>query len=123
VYSYENNLLFRFFELDPSALSVFSFGSPHELSDEFFASPRLRKHAKYFIQMIERAIGLLGPDIELLTDILLQLGKKHSTFGVKQSHFLPMGTALLDMLKELLKDKYTDEIKDAWVEGAFVSGR
>jgi hypothetical protein len=34
-----------------------------------------------------------------------------------------MGTALLDMLKELLKDKYTDEIKDAWVEGAFVSGR
>ena len=44
-------------------------------------------HAKYFIQMIDKALGMLGPDIELLTEILMDLGQKHVRFGVKPGKF------------------------------------
>jgi hypothetical protein len=44
-------------------------------------SARFTKHAKYFIQMIDKALGMLGPDIELLTEILLDLGQKHVGYG------------------------------------------
>jgi hemoglobin-like flavoprotein len=44
--------------------------------------------------MIEQAIGLLGPNIELLIGILIELGEKHATFGVKDSHYPAMGETL-----------------------------
>jgi nitric oxide dioxygenase len=79
-------------------------------------SQRFTKHAKYFIQMIDKALGMLGPDIELLTEILLDLGAKHVTYGVKPEYFPSMGRALLHAVKERLGDEWTDEVKDAWVE-------
>jgi hypothetical protein len=102
--------------LEPSAKEVFSFGHSEELNEDFYKSPRLIKHAKYFIQMVDRALSLLGPDIELLTEILEDLGKKHARFGVTPSMFPPMGMALLATVKELLGDKYTPEVKMAWLE-------
>ena len=63
--------------MEPSAAAVFSFGQDTELNDEFYKSPGLVKHAKYYMRMVDRAIGLLGPDIELLTEILIELGEKH----------------------------------------------
>jgi hypothetical protein len=64
--------LFRkFFAVDPSAAYVFSFGADVELTDDFFKSERLIEHAGYFITMIDKALGLLGPDVELLTETLV----------------------------------------------------
>lgn len=66
--------------------------------------------------MVDRALSLLGPDIELLTDILEDLGKKHVRFGVTPAMFPPMGMALLATVKELLGEKYTPEANKAWLE-------
>jgi hypothetical protein len=92
-------------------------------------SQRFTKHAKYFIQMIDKALGMLGLDIELLTEILLgDLGAKHVTpyhrlyssmvaYGFKPEYFPSMGRALLHAaVKEREGAHYTDEVKDAWVE-------
>jgi hemoglobin-like flavoprotein len=68
------------------------------------------------MKMVDRAIGLLGPDIELLTDILIELGEKHNKFGVKPSYYPPMGQALIKTMEDMLGDKFTQEIKDAWLE-------
>lgn len=103
------------FEASPSARQVFIFGK-EELTEEFYKSKRLRAHAVFFVKMIDRSLALLGPDVELLTDILLELGAKHRNFGVSKSHYPPMGQALLGTVEELLGDKYTDDVKDAWVE-------
>jgi hemoglobin-like flavoprotein len=102
--------------MDPSALLVFSFGKETELNDDFFKSARLVQHAKFFILMIERAIGLLGPDVELLTEVFLALGGQHAEFGVKASHYPSMGHALLRTIEELLGDKFEGEMKEAWLE-------
>jgi hemoglobin-like flavoprotein len=103
--------------LEPEAKKIFGFGSdPGPLSEKLVKSPRFVKHAKYFIQMIDKALGMLGPDIELLTEILLELGVKHVSYGVKPEYFPSMGRALLFAVKEREGAHYTDEVKDAWVE-------
>jgi nitric oxide dioxygenase len=66
--------------------------------------------------MINRALNMLGPDIELLSKILLELGAKHVSYGVKPEYFPSMGHALLHAIEEQLGDRFTEETKDAWVE-------
>jgi hemoglobin-like flavoprotein len=48
---------------------------------------------------------MLGPDIELLTEILLELGGKHVRYGVKPEMFPIMGEVLIATLKEVLKEE------------------
>jgi hypothetical protein len=70
----------RFFALEPEAKSIFGFRD-NQSEEQLIKSRRFLKHASYFIQMIDKALGMLGPDIELLTEILLELGKKHVVYG------------------------------------------
>ena len=106
----------RLFELEPEAKVIFGFDKDADVANELVKSKRFTKHAKYFIQMIDKALGMLGPDIELLTEILLDLGAKHVGYGVKPEYFPSMGRALIHSVKTSLGDKFTDEMKDAWVE-------
>ena len=102
--------------MEPEAADVFSFGHGDDLDDEFYKSPRLIRHAVHYMTMVDRAIALLGPDIELLTEILLELGANHQKFGVKSSFYPPMGQSLIMTLEKMLKDQFTPEIKDSWLE-------
>lgn len=101
----------KFFELAPSAKKVFSFGN-----EDLVRSKRFVTHAKFFVGMIDKSLNLLGPDIELLTTILLDMGRQHHNFGVEASHYPPLGQAVLATLEELLKDKFTPKVRGAWVE-------
>eukprot|EP00934_Nitzschia_sp_Nitz4_P008672 Nitzschia sp. Nitz4//scaffold19_size178191//46688//47298//NITZ4_001964-RA/size178191-augustus-gene-0.47-mRNA-1//1//CDS//3329540640//8662//frame0 len=109
-------LFLKLFELEPDARTIFGFEKDTEMTPEMVKSPRFVKHAKYFIQMIDKALGMLGPDIELLTEILLDLGAKHVGYGVKPEYYPSMGRALIHAVKQSLGDGFTDEMKDAWVE-------
>lgn len=94
---------------------IFGFNR-NDSMDELAKSPKFHRHAKYFIRMIDKALGMLGPDIELLTDILLDLGAKHVEYGVKPEYYPSMGRALIHTIDVSLGDKFTDSVKDAWVE-------
>ena len=85
-------------------------------ADDCIKSPRFIKHAKYFVQMIDKALSMLGPDIEILTEILMELGEKHVKYGVKPEYFPSMGRALIESIQELLGDSFTDDIKGDWLE-------
>ena len=73
--------------MEPEAKVIFGFDKNADVTNELSKSKRFSKHAKYFIQMIDKALGMLGPDIELLTEILLDLGAKHVGYGVKPGEF------------------------------------
>ncbi len=73
-------------------------------------------HAAYLVQMLDTALNMLGPDIELLTEIMHELGMKHVRYGVKPEMFPIMGDALLHTLETTLKDDFTDPIREAWIE-------
>jgi hemoglobin-like flavoprotein len=103
--------------MEPNAQMIFGF--PKEMdpnSEEVLKNPRFIKHAQYFIQMIDKALSMLGPDIEILTEILLELGEKHVTYGVKPEYFPSMGRALIDTVEENLGSSFTQDIKSDWVE-------
>ena len=82
--------------------------------DKIQKSRRFAQHSRYLIQMLDRSLSLLGPDVETLSTILHELGRKHVHYGVKEDFFPPMGTALIQVLKELLN--INDEVEASWVE-------
>jgi hemoglobin-like flavoprotein len=71
-------------------------------------------HATFLIQMIHKTVDLLGVDNEQLTGNMVELGKKHVAYGVKPEYFPFMTESLVIMLKQMLKDKFTDADKQAW---------
>lgn len=107
---------FRLFELEPDSKVIFGFSASADVESELSKTPRFVKHAKYFILMIDKALGMLGPDIDLLTEIMLDLGVKHVSYGVKPEYFPSMGRALIHSMQEQLGSRFTEETKDTWVE-------
>ena len=106
----------KFFELSPEALPVFAFGRDSADAKEFYQSPQLVRHAKLYIVALDNAIGMLGPNFEMLQDILHDLGDKHRRFGVTPDFLAPMGQAIIETLQDLLGKKFTPKIKDSWEE-------
>ena len=83
-------------------------------SEEMQRSKPFLRHASYMINMLDRALNMLGPDAELLGEILSDLGKKHARLGVHEQYFPFMGHALLNMLREMLGNLFTPETEQAW---------
>ncbi|GLQ75105.1 globin family protein [Vibrio penaeicida] len=54
-------------------------------------------------------------DVNALVPVLIQLAQRHNKYGVKRSHFSPVGNALLYTLKTGLGASYTKEHREAWV--------
>jgi hemoglobin-like flavoprotein len=86
-------------------------------SEEVQRNSRFRAHSKYFVQLIDRALDMLGPADDMLTDILEELGTKHATMGVKPIFFPALGMALIQVLEEELSSSdFGDNVKSSWVE-------
>jgi len=66
--------------------------------------------------MIEKAVGMLGQDDAELTETLLELGKKHVTYGVRAEYFPFMTKAIMKMMKEILGAEFTPQDEEAWVD-------
>jgi hemoglobin-like flavoprotein len=95
------------------------FGFPIDIdvySSELLQSKRFLAHAAYLLEMIDTALNMLGPDIELLTEIMHDLGLKHIRFGVKPEMFPIMGEALIYVLIDTLGDEFTPSMIESWVE-------
>lgn len=71
-------------------------------------------HARYLVQMLDKSLQLIGPDSEVLAEILHELGKKHVRLGVKENFFPIMGEALMEALHTLLGAKFTKDMKESW---------
>jgi hemoglobin-like flavoprotein len=94
------------------------FGFPIDIdptSEDVVKSRRFVMHASYLIQMIDTALNMLGPDIELLTEIMLELGTKHVRYGVKPEMFPIMGECLIATLDETLGEM-APATREAWIE-------
>ena len=45
-----------------------------------------------------------------------ELGKLHTTLGIRKAHFAPMQEALIDTLRQTMGERLTPELETAWRE-------
>jgi hemoglobin-like flavoprotein len=112
-------LFIKFFILAPEAKKIFGFDTKSMKSDDdFFNSPRFLAHGKHFVLMLNKAVDLIGPNLDMLTEILLELGEEHKTkYGVKTEWFPIMGVALLECMADILgPKKFNAEVRQSWLE-------
>jgi hemoglobin-like flavoprotein len=110
------SMMRRLFQKSPEAKVLFGFPIDMDTnSPEMLASKRFIIQGSYLIKMLDTALNMLGPDIELLTDILQDLGAKHVRYGVKPEMFGIMGDALIKTLQETLGGGLmTESCIEAW---------
>ena len=89
----------RLFELGPSLRPLFR-GS-------------IEAQGAKLTQMLAAAVRLLDKP-ESLVPVLEDLGRRHAGYGVRDEHYDTVGTALLWMLAEILRPKFTTEAREAW---------
>lgn len=102
----------KFFSIQPEAVSVFSIKGDVA---ECVKSGAFLSHAKKFVEMFDSAVDMLGPNIEILTEILTELGQKHVKYGVKLEYYPAMGIALIDAVRRIDK-QFTKATEIAWRE-------
>ena len=78
-----------------------------------FASTNLQIQSTKLMQML--AIAVTGLDhMDELTPILVDLGRRHVTYGVKREYYPIVGEALYFALAHVLGQEFTPEAEDAW---------
>ena len=104
------------FQMEPRAKKIFGFSNSMDLSSPKAGLARqgMLIHSKRMIGMLDAAFGMLGPEHELLTEVLSQLGERHARYGVKKEFFPVLGHALMDALAQTLGDRWTYDTEEAW---------
>lgn len=89
----------KLFELDPALRPLFK-------SD-------LSEQGDKLMKMIAMAVGSLDSP-EQLVPVLRELGIRHAGYGVRESHYDTVGSALLWTLEQGLGDAFGPQVKTAW---------
>lgn len=66
------------------------------------------------VEMIDCAVSFLGPDLDAFREDLMDLGKRHSAYGVQPDYLPIMARAVMFALDELLGNKLTKEDRQSW---------
>ena len=95
-------VLIRLFDLDPAVKRLFA--------DNGMGT---KIHGKRIAEFIEVANILLGPDVDTLSDFLSSMGARHLGRGVTKEHFVHLGQALCNVMKDHLAVEWNLEIEQA----------
>ena len=89
----------------------------------FELAPELRPMFKSSLDMQVRkladTLGWITANLDApgtLMTTLQQLGVRHAGYGVLDSHYAPVGSALIHMFHVTLGDRFTPAMEDAWLE-------
>jgi hemoglobin-like flavoprotein len=101
---------FRLFEIEPQIREVFKFTEGEDVR----ANPNFSRHAMSMVDMIDCAVGFLGPDLDPFRSDLLELGARHKAYGASPHYFAFMERALFFALDEILGNSFTVKERRSW---------
>eukprot|EP00522_Entomoneis_paludosa_P017959 CAMPEP_0172440488 /NCGR_PEP_ID=MMETSP1065-20121228/1107_1 /TAXON_ID=265537 /ORGANISM="Amphiprora paludosa, Strain CCMP125" /LENGTH=179 /DNA_ID=CAMNT_0013189335 /DNA_START=314 /DNA_END=853 /DNA_ORIENTATION=- len=105
----------RLFQQEPRTKTVFGFSAADDFETCKRAQIALLIHSKRMIFMLDAAMSMLGPDADLLTEVLSGLGKRHIQYGVKAAYMPYMGVAIIGALRQVLGENvWNSDIEEAW---------
>ena len=112
-------ILQELFEIEPETKLVFGF-QPNQTNSKGNTMLRmgLMTHGLRIVHMIDQILDLMGPDMDVLNEILQEQARRHQKHGVKKEHFAHMGTAIRGALSKILDgdNVYTAEVDKSWKE-------
>ncbi len=91
----------KLFELDPKLKPLFKGD--------------MKEQGAKLMTMIGTAVNGLN-NLEAIVPAVQNLGRNHVGYGVEDSHYDTVGSALIYTLETGLGEGFTSEVKDAWVE-------
>lgn len=103
------------FKVCPEAKPL--FGLHIDMPDsEVAMSKRVLVHATFIIEMVEKALTMLGKDETELKSFMEELGRKHIIYQVTPEHMPHMSASIVHMLKEVLGQMgaFSAEEEQAW---------
>ena len=89
----------KLFELDPTLKPL-------------FRGDLIEQGQKLMTMLGVAVANLTKPDVVM--PALKQLGARHAGYGVREAHYVTVGTALLWTLERGLGDSFTAEVREAW---------
>jgi hemoglobin-like flavoprotein len=89
----------RLFELDPSLRRLFK--------DDLAAQKRA------LVGMLAMVVNGLDR-LDTIVPAVQQLGSRHATYGVQDSHYATVGSALLWTLEQGLGERFQPQTREAW---------
>jgi hemoglobin-like flavoprotein len=88
------------------------FAVAPELRPLFKESPEVQ--AQKLVSLITFAVHKLNTISEIENDVK-SLGKRHKNYNVRPEHYAVVAEALLWTLEKTLKERWNEEMKEAWV--------
>lgn len=76
----------------------------------------MQAHSDGIVHLFDSILQMLGPDTQLIEEILEQIGDRHVTMGVKASFFPFFGQAFIWSMEQTIGVEMTDDAKEAWEE-------
>lgn len=102
------------FAIAPTVWSQFQFGKEMKQGEDLALNKNFVLFAKQFVGMLDMAIDMLGPDLEMVESQLQLLGIRHINYGVLPKHYPLMGKALLQTIECKLGDQFTERQHNSW---------
>lgn len=108
----------RLFEICPDAKLLFGFPENTDpKSEKLLTNEQFKKHATFLLNMIGKTVSMLGyasnGDDKLEKD-LMEIGKKHVTYGVKGEYFPYMTESVIRTLRHFLGNDFNKDEEKAW---------
>jgi len=102
--------------MDPTVKRIFGFDVEQVIQPQGLHQMAVLIHGNNIIQMLNTMLSVLGPDTEMLQDVLLDIGERQSKLGLSPSYFRLLCRAVLEVLREAMDTDWTAELKEAWFQ-------
>lgn len=76
----------------------------------------MKRHADGIVGLFDSITQMLGPDMELIEEILTQVGERHAKMKISPSLFPFLGESLIWALEQKLGSQFTAAQREAWEE-------
>lgn len=102
------------FKMNPEIKPIYGFAVDREVKAQGIQRMGILIHGLQVVSTFDAILSALGPDEELLSEVIAETGEKHCQRGLSPDHFTLLCRSLLQVLEKIMGDKWTADIQAAW---------
>ena len=104
------------FKMDPQVKPIYGFAVDKEVKAQGMQRMGILIHGVQIVKMLDGIFALMGPDEDILTEVLADIGEEHCQMGLSPDHFTLLCRALLEVMEKIMGAEWTADISTAWFQ-------